>query len=187
MCYRAGTAGSGSLLARSYLTWGRKSDKPVPGCVGIWPRGKSWQGHTGIVEKVNKTTVTLISGNQNNAVTRKNYPVKTALGWRLPPEVSAKGEVGMPDTDKNLVTEVPVVNPNWTSDNWVAIVTVITAIVMFFHNQMGLPLTEADVGTIMSAGAMLYGVYLWVKNRWFSDVVTKSTAVAKGLKLVKKR
>lgn len=74
-----------NLLARSYLSYG-VACQPQPGAIGVWPRGNSdWQGHVGVVETVNSNgTVTLISGNDGSAVRRKSYPVKTALGFRLP-------------------------------------------------------------------------------------------------------
>jgi uncharacterized protein (TIGR02594 family) len=73
-----------NLMARSYLTYGVALDAPKVGCIGIWPRGDSWQGHVGIVTKVNKTSVTIIAGNQGNAISYGVYAIKTALGWRWP-------------------------------------------------------------------------------------------------------
>lgn len=80
---RAGRKSSGSLLARSYLKYGRKLKEPIPGAIGVWPRGKSWQGHVGIVDSVEDNYVWLISGNQQDAVTRARYP-KRNLGYRWP-------------------------------------------------------------------------------------------------------
>lgn len=71
------------LVARSYLEL-KEIDKPILGAIGVWPRGAGWQGHVGMVDRVLKDYVWLISGNQNNAVTRTVYPRKTALGWRWP-------------------------------------------------------------------------------------------------------
>lgn len=82
MLERSGVPGTKSLLARSALTWGKPTD-PRPGAIGIWARGKPWQGHVGIVESVGTDFVWLISGNQNNRVTRRKYPKKN-LGYRWP-------------------------------------------------------------------------------------------------------
>lgn len=83
---RAGVLPSGSLAARSYLKWGKKLSKPIVGCVGIWPRGKVWQGHVGFVSSVDEARgiVKLVSGNQDDAVTEAPFRIKTALGWRWP-------------------------------------------------------------------------------------------------------
>lgn len=74
-----------SLLARSYCSYGVPA-KPQPGAIGIWPRGNSsWQGHVAIVEQVNGDgTVTVIGGNQSNAVTRARYQISNALAFRMP-------------------------------------------------------------------------------------------------------
>ena len=84
MLERAGYRGTRSLLARSALIWGRKLEKPTVGAIGVFPRGKVWQGHVGIVSKVGPGYVMLISGNQQDAVTEKKYLTKGALGWRWP-------------------------------------------------------------------------------------------------------
>lgn len=80
-----------SLLARSYCSYGVPA-KPQPGAIGIWPRGNSsWQGHVAIVEQVNGDgTVTVIGGNQSNAVTRARYQISNALAFRLPVAANEK-------------------------------------------------------------------------------------------------
>ncbi|MGD9724528.1 MAG: TIGR02594 family protein [Pirellulales bacterium] len=83
-----------NMLARSYLTYGKKS-APKPGALAIWPRGNStWQGHINIVEKVReidgKTQVQCVGGNQGgmsggDAVTRSPWrDADGALGFRWP-------------------------------------------------------------------------------------------------------
>jgi len=73
-----------ALLARSYLKWG----DPVnpfdvqPGDLGIWPRGKAWQGHVGIVVKKRGNVVTLLSGNKSNRVGIDPFDAYDALGFR---------------------------------------------------------------------------------------------------------
>lgn len=78
-----------NLMARSYLTYGVPCE-PKVGCIGIWPRGDSWQGHVGIVSKVTKTNVTIIAGNQGNKISYGLYPIKTALGFRWPVAATPK-------------------------------------------------------------------------------------------------
>lgn len=90
MIERAGWRGTRSLLARSALTWGQTLSKPMPGAIGVWPRGKAWQGHVGIVSKVGPGYVMLISGNQRDAVTETKYSIAKCLGWRWP--IAGKGQ-----------------------------------------------------------------------------------------------
>ena len=81
---KAGIKGTMSLVARSWLRWGKEC-KPKPGAIGIWPRGKSsWQGHVAFVERVEGDKVICIGGNQGNAVTRRTYDINKALGFRWP-------------------------------------------------------------------------------------------------------
>lgn len=96
-----------SLLARSYCTYGIKTE-PKPGAIAIWPRNNStWQGHVNIVESVTDDgKVICIGGNQTlkgtgGAITRtKPMDPKTALDFRWPvlPTV--------PDLRKSGSTEV---------------------------------------------------------------------------------
>src|SRR5690349_24139317 len=48
MLKRAGYPNTGSLSARSYLTYGTKLDTPREGCIVVMRRGNSaWEGHVG--------------------------------------------------------------------------------------------------------------------------------------------
>ena len=80
----AGGKSTRKLDARSYLEWGVGVgvDNIQRGDIGVWPRGKGWQGHVGFVERVEGDKVWLNSGNQSDAVTVKAYPIATALGFR---------------------------------------------------------------------------------------------------------
>lgn len=84
MLARAGRKPSGSLMARSYLDWGAKLDEPIPGAIVVFARGRPPSGHVAIVESVTNETLTVIGGNQSDAVTRANYPRSKALGYRWP-------------------------------------------------------------------------------------------------------
>lgn len=85
MLKRAGGKGTGKLNARSYLEWGTPIDRKdaIPGDVVIFKRGNStWQGHVAFFVKDNGSTLTVLGGNQSNAVNRKAYPAASLLGIR---------------------------------------------------------------------------------------------------------
>lgn len=77
-----------SALAKSFLKWGYKLDKPVPGAVVIFDRPpEPWMGHVGIVETVNSnSTVTIINGNVSNMVKRSTFTIASIVpnGIRWP-------------------------------------------------------------------------------------------------------
>ena len=78
MLYRSGMAGTGMLNARSYLSWGEAVDRKdaQPGDIVILSRGNStWQGHVGFFVRDNGSTITVLGGNQANAVNRRAYRV----------------------------------------------------------------------------------------------------------------
>lgn len=83
MLKRAGREGSGSLMARSYLNWGIKCD-PIPGAIVVFSRGKPPFGHVAFLESIADTYVTVIGGNQADAVTRARFPRSKVLGYRWP-------------------------------------------------------------------------------------------------------
>lgn len=78
MLYRAGQLGTNKLTARSYLDWGVKVDRKDarPGDIVILKRGtSSWQGHVGFFVKDSGDSITILGGNQSNAVNRRAYKV----------------------------------------------------------------------------------------------------------------
>jgi uncharacterized protein (TIGR02594 family) len=84
---QAGLPGTGSNMARSFLDWGAGvSGLPQVGDIGVYPRGdpKGPYGHVGFVKAVDPATgmVTLLGGNQGDAVSEKPYPIAEALGFR---------------------------------------------------------------------------------------------------------
>lgn len=90
MLERSGVASSKSLAARSYLTWGKKLDRPKPGCVVVlWRTSpKSWQGHVGFYVGEDSKSVFLLGGNQADAVNVSKYPKDRILGFRWPSTVA---------------------------------------------------------------------------------------------------
>lgn len=91
MLARSGVKPSGSLLARSYLSWGIpvQAKDVVPGgtYIGVIPRGADWQGHTFFIEKIVAGKVYALGGNMKDSVSRAIYKQKDLLGIRAAPEV----------------------------------------------------------------------------------------------------
>lgn len=85
MLKRAGLKGTGKLTARSYLDWGAPVDRAdaQEGDIVVFKRGNSsWQGHVAFFVKDNGATITVLGGNQSNAVNRKAYKAADLLGIR---------------------------------------------------------------------------------------------------------
>jgi uncharacterized protein (TIGR02594 family) len=85
-CMRqAGLKGSGEANARSWLTWGRKVDAPVHGCIVVLKRGTSpTSGHVGFYIETHGEKIVVLGGNQSNTVKLSNYPKADVLGYRMP-------------------------------------------------------------------------------------------------------
>lgn len=84
---QAGFSGTNSNMARSFLQWGREvQGAPQVGDIGVLPRGDDERfGHVGIVSAVNPNgTVTLLGGNQGDAVSEQTYSADRFLGFRRP-------------------------------------------------------------------------------------------------------
>lgn len=81
MLRRAGVKPSGSLLARSYLTWGQSLTIPRLGCIVVLTRGRSsFLGH-----------VTLwagpglgLGGNQSDMVSKARFDPQRVIAYRWP-------------------------------------------------------------------------------------------------------
>lgn len=86
MLERAGVPSSKDLAARSYLTWGKKLEKPRRGCVTVFWRGspRSWTGHVAFWMGETAESVTVLGGNQGNAVSLAQYPKSQVLGYYWP-------------------------------------------------------------------------------------------------------
>jgi uncharacterized protein (TIGR02594 family) len=83
---QAGIAGTGSALARSWLTWGQPLETPVAGCIAVLYRDEpsSWKGHVGFFLRADAQHVHLLGGNQLGQVREHFYPVECVLGYRWP-------------------------------------------------------------------------------------------------------
>jgi uncharacterized protein (TIGR02594 family) len=83
-----GLTGTKNALARSWLDFGKKIDKPVRGCIAVFERGGSGssQGHVGFYLSGAAPQINILSGNtgpNSNAVTVAVHS-KPLLGFRLP-------------------------------------------------------------------------------------------------------
>jgi TIGR02594 family protein len=83
-----GEAGTGSSYARSFLAYGKATDKPTAGDVVVLSRGSKDgpYGHVGfvkgIVEHDGQRYVQVLGGNQGNRVSVQEFPVSRVLGYR---------------------------------------------------------------------------------------------------------
>lgn len=84
--------GTKSAAARSWWHWGQKLAKPVPGAVAVLWRGGSRDpevqgpGHVALYVGPGQRPgyVTLLGGNQSNAVTLAQFPQRDVFGYRWP-------------------------------------------------------------------------------------------------------
>lgn len=84
---KAGRAGTGSGLAKSYLTYGRAVAYPQRGDIAVY--GRRGGGHVGYVDKVERGRVLLLSGNsgcngRRGIVCHNWRPIGSALAYRRP-------------------------------------------------------------------------------------------------------
>jgi uncharacterized protein (TIGR02594 family) len=86
MIERGGYAGSKSLAARSFLTWGKPVNKPYPGCIAVFSRGdpRSWTGHVGFYVGESGGSIQVLGGNQSNQVSIAPQAKSRLLGYRKP-------------------------------------------------------------------------------------------------------
>lgn len=99
MLTRAGQKASGLLTARSYLDWGvpveRKDARE--GDIVIFSRGNSsWQGHVGFFVKDHGDVITVLGGNQSNAVNRRPYAATRLLGIRRMEQAAPEAPAAKP-------------------------------------------------------------------------------------------
>ena len=83
---RAGIAGTASPAARSFMQWGKGIASPVEGCICVFSRGdpNGWQGHVGFYVEEDESTISVLGGNQSDAVSIAKYPKANLLGYRMP-------------------------------------------------------------------------------------------------------
>ncbi len=88
MLARAGIAPSGSLAARSYLSWGVKLEAPRQGCIVVLKRGTGWQGHVAFFDREANGRLVCLGGNQSDKVCFATYRRSLLLGLRWPAGVA---------------------------------------------------------------------------------------------------
>ncbi len=89
----AGIAGTGSLLARSYLSWGSPAQGPEPGAIAVLSRGADPTfGHVGFLVGMTDDRVVLLGGNQSDAVTVEAFSRSRLLALRQPASFSGRGD-----------------------------------------------------------------------------------------------
>jgi uncharacterized protein (TIGR02594 family) len=85
MLKRSGYEGTGSLLARSYLSWGEAIDERRAGAVVVLSRGDDpHAGHVGLFVGAANDRVFLLGGNQGDAVSVEAFEASRVLGYRWP-------------------------------------------------------------------------------------------------------
>ena len=92
MLERSELAGTGSLLARSYLKWGVAIDEPKLGAIAVLTRGSDpGAGHVGFYLGASDDKIFLLGGNQGDAVSVAPFARDRVLGFRW---VDVKSETG---------------------------------------------------------------------------------------------
>ena len=85
---RAGKRGTRNAMARSWLNWrgGFEIREPRRGAIAILWRGdpSSRSGHVAFVERVSRSHIHLLGGNQRDAVSISRYRMNRVLGYRWP-------------------------------------------------------------------------------------------------------
>jgi uncharacterized protein (TIGR02594 family) len=86
MLERCGVSSSKSLMARSYMQWGKPVAKPFPGCVAVFSRGdpRSASGHVGFYVGEDSRGILVLGGNQDDAVSIAPQDRNRLLGYRMP-------------------------------------------------------------------------------------------------------
>ena len=89
---RSGIKPSGSLMAKSYLTFGAALPGPRIGCIAVLWRGSptAATGHVGFVTGFTGTEISLLGGNQgaNGVVSVETFPRSRVLAYRWPVAVT---------------------------------------------------------------------------------------------------
>lgn len=87
---RSGQTATRSLLARSYLRWGREIPSPLSGAIAIFPRGNDpGAGHVGFVVGATTDKLFVLGGNQSDAVNIAAFSRTAVLSLRWPTDANA--------------------------------------------------------------------------------------------------
>lgn len=85
---KSGLKGTGSLAARSFLNYGKRTDAPQIGDLAVFWRisRNSAFGHVAFYIAHDKRFVYVLGGNQSNAVNVKAFPLSQLLEYRTIPQ-----------------------------------------------------------------------------------------------------
>lgn len=107
MLKRGGVAGTGSLMARSYLGWGETVSEPRPGAIAVLERGSDpAAGHVGFYVGETAGQIILLGGNQSDAVSVAAFDAKRLIAYRWPSLPGKPAEV--PGKDAAPPLEAPL-------------------------------------------------------------------------------
>jgi uncharacterized protein (TIGR02594 family) len=100
-----GLVPSGSLMARSYATWGRKVSlaEAMPGDVVVFPRGAPPSGHVAFLVGFRGDWVIVRGGNQGDKVSDASYPAASILAIRRADPSTASGRATVRHGDKGAM------------------------------------------------------------------------------------
>lgn len=82
---QAGSRGTGSNMARSFLKWGAPTQEPKPGDIAVFSRGdpRGAYGHVGFYQGRDANgNIQVLGGNQSDSVSVASYPAARLLGFR---------------------------------------------------------------------------------------------------------
>lgn len=81
---RSGYRGTGSNLARSFASYGRRISGPQVGAIAVMSRGRNG-GHVGVVSGIDESgNPIIISGNHNRSVAEAPYPRSRIYAYVMP-------------------------------------------------------------------------------------------------------
>lgn len=84
---RAGSKGTRSRAARSFLKYGKRLKGPRVGAIAILSRKGPQNGHVGVVRGTDGDgNPILVSGNSANKVRQSTYPKRRVLAYVMPPQ-----------------------------------------------------------------------------------------------------
>ena len=84
---KAGSKGTQSRAARSFLQYGKRLDGPRVGAIVVLYRKGPNNGHVGVVRGTDGAgNPIVVSGNHGNAVRQSTYPKSKVLAYVMPPQ-----------------------------------------------------------------------------------------------------
>ena len=83
---QAGFEGTDSALARSWSTWGKGIAEPRRGCIVVFSRPEAgpMAGHDGFFMGGNGSSISVLGGNQADAIKIGSQPRKRLIAMRVP-------------------------------------------------------------------------------------------------------